>query len=374
MDRKLVLTGEGLTDEITQKLLSALVTGLKKGKAVREYNDIEYARFRETMAGIERGTVIAKGRVVRGFPQIKRIFTLKNGLARNMDGVDTIHAEEKIDGFNVRVASINGEIFAFSRGGFLEPFVTEKAREMKLERFFRDNPFHTLCGEMIGNTPFTAPTSEFDVRLFIFDIDRGYGDYMPPAERYELLEKYGILSVPRLGTFKPDDIDGLRKLVLSLNKGKREGMVLKSADRKKAVKYVTPNADIEDIANTSRMIFDMPIGFYYQRVLRSAFFMDDFSLDREEHAKRLGKAFYEGLTGAIRLGRGGKEIDEEFEILIRDPKVWDAVRHHISRDVGVEELWKREEKDGRLRIRFRKIYKRTTKLLTSYANGKGVTD
>ena len=177
------------------------------------------------------------------------------------------------------MASINGEVYAFSRGGFLDLFVTEKARESApIMRFFRDYPGHVLCGEMIGNTPYTAPTEGGDSKLFIFDIDHDDGAYLPCEERYAILRKYGIDGVPRSGRFQSDDFKGLRKAILSLNKCRKEGMVLKTADRSGAVKYVTPWSDIEDIARNSGLLFDMPIGFYHQRVLRSAFFIEDFGL------------------------------------------------------------------------------------------------
>lgn len=349
-----------------------LSEGLKRGKIERPPGAIRYARFRESFRGVERGTVIAGRRVIWGFPHIKRIFTLENGLKRNISA-EWLYAEEKIDGFNVRVAFLGGEVFAFSRGGFLDSFVTEKARDMGLEKYFRAHPEHVLCGEMVGNTPYTPPAGEFDVRLFVFDIDMGDGSYMPCRERHALLKRYGIVPAPLLGRFKSDDYAGLRKLALSLNKARREGMVLKSEDRAEAVKYVTPWSDIDDVARNSRLLFDMPIGFYYQRILRSAFFIGDFGMDQDEHSKKLGKAFYGGLMGAIKDAKAGREIDEEFEISVRNPGIWEDIRGHMSREVRLEELWRREE-GKRTRIRFRKIYKRTTRLLGSYAGGKGVTD
>ena len=346
--------------------------GLKREKAERLKGEPDYVRFRSSFKSVERGTVIIGKKIVWGFPHIKRIFTLENGLKKNMPS-HVLYAEEKIDGFNVRIATVAGKIYAFSRGGFLDAFVTEKTKVLGLEQFFKENPDYVLCGEMVGNTPYTEPTKDFDVKLFVFDIDRGDGSYLPCEKRYAVLKKYGIASAPMLGKFKSNDYDGLRKLILSLNMGRREGMVLKSADRKYIVKYVTPFADIDDIHKTSELFFDMPIGFYYQRVLRSAFFINDFGFDKEKYSAMLGKAFYDGLNKALQKVKDGHEIDEEFEILIKDKGIWKDVQRHMSKDVRLEELWRREEK-GKTRIRFRKIYKRTTRKLASYAAGKGITD
>lgn len=353
-------------------VLRLVRTALKKGKAEKLSEGLEYIRFRESFRSVERGTVIVGKRIIWGFPQITRIYTLKKGLEKNMADCE-LYAEEKIDGFNVRIAYINGKIYGFSRGGFLDTFVTEKSRNAKLEKFFKKHPGYVLCGEMLGNTPYTKPTKDFDVKLFVFDIDEGDGIYLPYAEKYKLLKKYGMAYPPVLGKFKSNDHKGLRKLILSLNKGKKEGFVLKRKDRKDLVKYVTPNSDIEDISEASDAFFDMPIGFFYQRVLRSAFFIDEFNLNRDKYSLMLGKAFYKGLNKAIKQAKNNKPINNEYEILVRNTGIWNDIKKHMSRDVQLEELWRLKEK-GKTRIRFRKIYKKSTRRLTSYAAGKGVTD
>ncbi len=348
---------------------------LKRCKAERLKGDLDYIRFREDFRGISRGTVIVKDRVIPGYPHIRRIFTLQKGLGRNIGPGKILYAEEKIDGFNVRIASVGGRAFAFSRGGFLDLFVTEKARESRgMARYLADNPDSVICGEMLGCTPYTRPDESGEASLFVFDIVQGDGSFLPVMERYSVVRKYRLTGVPVLGKFQSDDFPALKKTILSLNKGRKEGMVLKTADRMSAVKYVTPWSDIDDIAMGSGYFFDMPIGFFYQRILRSAFFIDDFGLDRDAYAGKLGRSFYGGLCTAIRQAAGGEQISEEFEIAIRDMRIWDDIRRHMSRDVGIELLWKRQEKDGRTRIRFRKIFKKTTKTLASFAGGKAIED
>lgn len=345
---------------------------LKRGKAEELDEEIKYIRFREGFRKIPRGTVIIGGRVIWGYPHIKRIFTLENGLKRNMPEGE-LYVEEKIDGFNIRIANVDGKIYAFSRGGFIDPFVTEKARDLHLGSFFSTYPDYLLCAEVVGNTPYTRPTKEFDVMVYVFDIDRGDGDLLGCKERYDILRKFSILGVLLHGVFRSDDFAGLKKLALALNKGMKEGMVLKSTDRKVALKYVTVNSDIEDLQMASETFFDMPIGFYYQRILRSAYFVSDFGLDREDYSQKLGKAFYSGLMRAISKSRMGEDIGEEFEFTIKDIKIWDAIRRHMSREVKIEELSRNEVSDG-YRVRFRKVYRKTNRILAAYSSGKGVTD
>jgi len=349
-----------------------VLEALKKGRAEKLKEDIEYVRFRENHGKVNRGTVVTRERVICGFEHIPRIFTLEKGLARNINS-DEVYIEEKIDGFNLRVAKVDGKIFAFSRGGFIDAFATEKAAEMGLEKFFSDHPDFVLCGEMIGNTPYTTPTDKFDVKLFVFDIDNGSGTYLPCEEKYGILKKYKIEGVPAFGRFRISDIKKIRDLALQLNRSKKEGMVIKTPDRKKTIKFVTPNADIEDIENCSPVFFDMPIGFYIQRVFRSGLFIREFGLDVDDYAKRLGMAFYGGLHKGIDYVDEGRGAEEIFEIFVKNPGTWETIHHHMSKEVKLEVLFNRDESGGK-RIRFRKLYKKTTKKIHEALSGKGLTD
>ena len=349
-----------------------LKDAIKKKKAETREEELSYLRFLESFSGVPRGTVMVGTRVVWGFPHIPRIFTLERGVERNIKSRD-VYIEEKIDGYNLRIARIKGKIFAFSRGGFLDSFSTEKARELRLEKFFEARPRHILCGEMIGNTPYTKPTKQFDVKFLVFDIMKEDGDFMGCPKRYELIKKFSLESVPFLGKFKSDDTDSLKRIALSLNKSRKEGMVIKGTDRKTIAKYVTPNADIEDIANGASIYLDMPPGFFYQRVLRSGIFVKEFALDKQKYAQRLGEAFYSGLTKVLKEASKGNEAYEEFEIVIRDTSIWQHIRDHMSRGVHLEEVYRREEGE-KTRIRFRKKYRKTSRSLKAYLHGKGITD
>ena len=355
--------------EINNKIIN---DALKKGKLEKRTEEITYYRFKEDLGKIPRGTVVLKDRAIFGFPHIKRIFILGKGITRNIKS-DDICIEEKIDGYNLRIAYVNGKIFAFSRGGFIDFFATEKAREIINKKFFSDFPNYVLCCEMIGNTPYTKPVNGYDVKLFVFDINNGKGDYLDCNERYTSLKKYGIESVPIIAKLKKNETKKIRNIALNLLKGKKEGMVIKSRDRKDIVKFVTPFADIDDISNNTTLMFDMPLGFFNQRVLRSAFFIKDFELDHTKFVQELGNAFYEKFISKLEALEIGEEISEEFEILIKDAGIFNWVKRHMSREVKIEKIFEREE-NGKTRIRFRKIYKRTNRELKNYLNGGGVTD
>ena len=345
---------------------------IKTGKAEALSEEIDYIRFRKGYRKIERGTVITKNRVVWGFPHIRRVFTLEAGINRNIK-TDTFYAEEKIDGYNLRIAGVDGKICAFTRGGYLDPFATEKAREMQnLAKFFKKHPNYVLCAEMIGNTPFTEPTDKYDIKLLVFDIDDD-GKYLPPPEKYSILKEFEIEAVPFLGKFNKSTIESVRKLARNLNKGKKEGMVIKSSDRRSIVKFVTPFADIDDTEKCSYTFFDMPPGFFYQRIIRSSFFIDEYSLNQDKYSKMLGNAFYYGFNRAIDDVKKGKRIENEFQVLVSSEKIFDLLKRHMIKEVDVKVISKKKE-NGKTRIRFSKTYRKTTKEIRNFLAGKGVID
>lgn len=353
----------------------AIREAMGKGRLVGHSEEIEYSCFREKFRHIPRGTVLAGRRVIPGFQRIRRIFTLEKGLEKNMIS-EYFWAEEKIDGFNVRVASIDGKLFAFSRGGFIDPFATEKVRSMGFMPFFNSYPSHVICGEMIGNTPYTKPTRKFDVKLFVFDIMDGTGEYLAQEMKYSLIKQFRLPGVPVFGKFsrlQKADMKKLKQAFLSVNKSGKEGIVMKSEDRKEIMKYVVPNADIEDLFHTCNMLFDLPLGFISQRLLRSSLFIRDFGMNRKKYSLALGKAFYDAIERAMDSVERDGHICEEFEILIKDPKVWELITRHMSREVRVE-IISRKTMNAGTRIRFRKIYKESSHVFRHAMSGGAVED
>ncbi len=342
----------------------------KAGKLIEHDEELHYSRFREDAGKIPRGTVLIGDRVVWGYQHIPRIFRLSTGIPRNISN-GQFYAEEKIDGFNVRIVLTERGIYALSRGGFLDLFATEKVRTKQVQQFFSGYPRHTLCGEMIGNTPYTKPTKKFDVKLFIYDSYDDNGNLLPCEQKYAVLKKYGLLSVPVLG--KCNKAKEAEAFVPQLIKGKKEGMVLKSADRKKIVKFVVPSADIDDLAQNAAMLFDMPSGFLLQRVFRSAISIADYGLPEKKYYTELGKAVYAGLIEAVKSEKGIHRASEEFEITVIDNTIWNRIAKHMSKEVKLEVLYMRKQR-GVTRIRFRKIYKKTDRMLRDYLGGKELVD
>ncbi len=334
---------------------------INKGRAEIIKDEITYVRFKNKFKKFERGTVITTGQIIPGYPHIKRIFYLKTGL-KNIKS-KKIYVEEKIDGYNIRIAKIKNNIYAFSRGGFLDLFATEKINETHLPKFFEKYPEYILCGEMIGCTPYTKPTKNYEVNLYIFDILNN-GKRTGPKEKRKLLNKEKIPQPPLFGI--SSEYKELKKIVLRANKSKSEGIILRG-EKGEVLKYVCAKSDILAINETIKLFFDLPTGFINQRILRSALFIEEHRLNREKYEKILGAAIY-SLIESLK-----EEIAEEFQIKIKNRKIWDQIIKHMSKEIEVKIIneWERE---GYRYIVFKKIYKKTNKKIRQLLSGKAFVD
>lgn len=352
-----------LNKEIKAKILKAIKSG-----RIEERDGV--FRFSERIGDIPRGTVVIDKRIIFGYPKIRRVFSLCKGAEMNLEP-GKIWVEEKIDGFNLRAVSVGGEIYCLSRGGFFDYFATEKiANDPKFRKFFSEHPSKVIYLEMIGNTPYTSPTKKFDIKYYIFDIGNGKNRFVGPDERIRMCKEYGLNPVPLLGVVEKMECAKLKKLAIALDLRKGEGMVLKQQLPRKVVKYVVPNSDIEDLAQGSHMLFDMPTGFMKQRVLRSALSIAELGLSKKEYDRRLGEALHKELYSVIK--KGG-EVSEEFEILVKNKETWDKILEHMSKEVKIVVDSQKKETGG-VRIRFRKIYKKGSKRLRRAVEGYAQTD
>lgn len=353
--------------ELKANTRKKILAAMRKGKI--EERDGVY-RFSEKIGNIPRGTVVINKRVVYGYPKIKRIFSLIEGAKKNLE-TGEIWVEEKIDGFNLRVVNEGGRIYCISRGGFLDFFATEKvSADEGVAGFFRKHPQHVLYMEMIGNTPYTAPTRKFDVKYYVFDIGNGKGRFVGPEERRKLCKEFGLECVPLLGKFTKRNIGKLKRIAVSVDKTGKEGIVMKQHLPRRLVKYVVPSSDIRDLEENSHMLFDMPVGFMKQRVFRSALSVLELGFSKKNYDKRLGEAMHKHLYSAL---KGGGEVGEGFEVLVQKREIWEKVLEHMSAEVKVEVDSEKREKGG-IRIKFRKVHKRGSRRLRRAVEGYAQAD
>lgn len=326
-------------------------------------------RFSESIGGIPRGTVVIGKRVVYGYPKIRRVFSLGKGALKNLGDAEA-WAEEKIDGYNLRVVHCGGKTLCISRGGFLDYFACEKISDSEpVKAFFAENPDKVLYAEMVGNTPYTRPEKKFDTKYYVFDIGDGKNGFVQVGEKRETCREFGLEAVPLAGKMKPNEAGKLRRAAAMLEKKGAEGMVLKQDNPRRVVKYVVPSSEIRDLEECSHMIFDMPLGFMKQRVFRCALSVSELKLDKKQYARKLGEALHSRLHGALREGA----VATRFEVRVKSRGTWKKILEHMSGEVRIEVDYEYPE-NGALRIGFRKVYKNGSRKVRRAVEGYAQTD
>lgn len=337
---------------------------------IREFDGSTYHRHKKDRVAL-RGTIDfpagsdEKARRIPGFPQIQRVYRLKEGVER-LFGNDTFFAEEKIDGYNVRIFRYQDRLLAASRGGFICPFTTEWAEiwghDKGLNRFFEDFPEHVLCGEVIGDNPYNwqrDPNLAPGAHFFIFEITAPDGRFLPPQERYRIVAEYGLPAVPRMGQHSSEGIEKLYELMRELNDRGREGVVLKDAKGERRLKFVTPTTDLQDIKDALQIGYDLSSGFFFNRYLRASIFIKELGLDQEEYARRIGWAFLDGCPDSQDFTRSS----EKYTIYVQSEKTWEALRQQLRSRVLIACDGKKEVRIlGRqmIRVDFRRVYQKST--------------
>ena len=118
----------------------------KHDVAREEYDGIPYYRIMRKVGPLEKGTIVTCAGIIFDFPRIARILHLENGLKNAY--AQPFYVEEKVDGYNVRIVCILGKVLAFSRGGYVCPFSTDRIADfLDIQKIFADYPNLIVCGE-----------------------------------------------------------------------------------------------------------------------------------------------------------------------------------------------------------------------------------
>jgi putative ATP-dependent DNA ligase len=284
------------------------------------YRGREYQYLPDKRHGVERGTVLVDDVVVRGFPSIPRVLVLESGIPEAFDG--SVAIEEKLNGYNVRVARVEGDVLAFTRSGYVCPYTTAFARDLPVGSFFEEFPEHVLCGELIGpENPYTTHDyEEVDgAALRVFDVrHRESGESLAVEERYECCDRHDLPGVPRFGIYETGKaVDRAREIIADLDERGREGIVLKSLDGREAVKYTTSANHRADLAHAFDKPFDYGRDFLFARVIREAFQaveFEDSEAEARERARDLGEAILLPAVESIRAVDRGEQIGDEHTV------------------------------------------------------------
>ena len=338
VDRRKASTRNNLDEDLVDVLSEVLKVPYERAKEilnsrsvrVMKYKKLRYIALRRDLEGLLEGTSIVltpRGdvRVIDGYPPIRRILLLEVSVPKHF--IDDIVVEEKLDGYNVRIAEINGEIYAFTRGGLICPYTTLKIRKTYTQQIEKALNIvggdSIIVGEAVGlENPYVrhyypeAPTWDF----FVFDIYKPGLAMLPIAERVSVVRESGLRGVPQLGVYNKDDVDSIKSVVEGLEELGREGIVLKDPYyRVEPLKYTTSSANVNDLELGMRFPFDEGRTFIFPRVLRQIFKAFEEKWDRaklEEEARRLGLALLAPALETLRGVHIGGAPHEEFTLTL----------------------------------------------------------
>jgi len=366
--------------EISEKLdipLQKLEEAYCKGiiKYYKEHG-VKALQFRKSLRNIESGTMITIGdemEVIRGFPKIRRTLMLYPALEKHFQ--DEIAVEEKMNGYNVRIAQVDGHIVAFTRGGYICPYTSRKATEiLDLDQFFQDHPKMVICGEMVGTlNPYVSHYYPEIGKLGfrIFDLrEKLTNTPLPIIAKRKLLLDYGLEPVRLLGIFPIKEApEKIMEIVRELGVNDREGVVMKDPQMQlEPLKYTSSQAQDSELEYALSYPFDLAQAFLFSRIIREgfqAYEMGESSDELRERALRMGESIIYPMLNTIHRVKEGEVAAEDLIIEVdSEEEAQEFIRH--LRDLKVMATLA-EFKDGKAVIR--RIHQSTTDKINNYLQG-----
>ncbi|VVB92378.1 RNA ligase [uncultured archaeon] len=347
------------------------ITGALKRKTVQYvWGKKELFRFDKPVSSIEGGTSVFTKPfdIVRGFPKISRTLMLNPALQKHFSSCRKVAVEEKMNGYNVRVALIGDALVALTRGGFICPYTTEKAIDLVGLDFFKDHPELVLCGEMVGPDSPYVPKTFYDIEsldFFVFDIrEKITGKPMPVMKRRALMEEYGIPSVRFFGEFEIGEAHNeISQIIRELGGSMHEGVVIKDPQMiLPPVKYTSSQSNCADLRYAFEFYNDFGRDFFFGRVCREAFQSVEWGEDEESLKKRcrqLGENLLLPMIKTIKKKKDGERIAENVQIRVKSLDTVKEFEEYLKL-VGVDAVFEAPEKIGNeYLVRIRKIHQST---------------
>ena len=296
-------------------------------------------RFEKETSGIEAGTAIFRnGEVVFGYPKINRPLMLGAAIKRHFS--DFVAVEEKMNGHNVRLLSIDGDIVALTRGGFICPYSTEVAARLLPGDVFEKNPQLVLCGEMVGpENPYVPkdiyPTDTMDFYLFDIALKNRKGT-SGVHKTHEFAREFGLKTATFLGEFDKESApERIKQIVIKLGRKGREGVVMKDPENKAApLKYTCSETNCSDLSLAFRYYNDYAQDFFVSRAVREGFQSLEWMESAEERKVRalnLGESILLPLVDTIQRKQRKENIAQKVQIRVRSLSTAREFEHHLHR-------------------------------------------
>lgn len=357
----------------SQKLEEAYWKGIIKNY---QKHNLEAIQFRKGLGSMESGTMVVNGetiQVIRGFPKIRRTLMLKPTLKKHF--LKEVAVEEKMNGYNVRITQIDNDIIAFTRGGYICPYTTRKAKEiLDLDDFFQENPEMVICGEMVGTlNPYVSHYYREVGKLGfrIFDLrEKQTNTPLPMKEKRDLLEEHDLEPVRLLGIFPVDEApEKIIEIVKDLGANNREGVVMKDPMMQlEPLKYTSSQAQASELEYALSYPFDLAQAFLFSRIIREGFQAYEMAESTDELSKRalrMGESILYPMLETIRGVENGELAAEDLVIEVKNQNEAEEFIRHL-RDLKVMATLV-EIKDGKAVIR--RIHQSTNDKVKNYLHG-----
>jgi putative ATP-dependent DNA ligase len=369
---------------ITEELPKLVdIESYKLGKSFKNGNikfydnhGIKGLQFRKSVGKIEAGTMICFGdkiEIIRGFPKIRRTLMLYPSLKLHFK--DEVAVEEKMNGYNVRIALIDNKLVAFTRGGFVCPYTTKKAPEiMDMSTFFIDHPELVICGEMVGSeNPYVTHHYREIGRLGfrIFDLrEKGSNNALSVCDKMKILESYNLPGVKFFGILKIDEApERIFELIHKLGMDDREGVVIKDPKMLiEPIKYTSSQAHNGELKYAFTYPFDFGRAFFFSRVIREGFQAYELNETEDEiknRAHKLGESILFPMIHSIKNIAEDNSASEDIVIHVDDLKEAENFARHL-RDLGVVAT---VHSFGEGKAIIRRVHQSTTDRISNFLRG-----
>ncbi len=347
---------------------------IEKNYLARNWGRYEYLlRFDKEISHVERGTVLyeqdSSFEMITGFPKIRRAMILDPTVKKHFIGLEKVAVEEKMNGYNVRIAAVKNDILAITRSGYVCPYTTQKAKEKLNLKFFEDFPELVLYAEMVGpDNPYISKDiyNVESVEFYVFDVrEKNSGKPFSISKKQEILEKYGFFQVKFFGEIPLETApEEIVKIVRKLGEKEHEGVVIKDPEMiLSPLKYTSSQSNCSDLRHAFKFYNEAGRDYMLSRIVREGFQTVEWNENEAEFEKRcmqLGKSILNPLRESIKKVKEGQRLYEEARIRVRDLKTVANFQVYLNR-FGIDTVFEEPKVvGGEYLITIRKINKSTT--------------
>jgi putative ATP-dependent DNA ligase len=347
---------------------------IEKNYLARNWGRYEYLlRFDKEISHMERGTVLyeqdSSFEMITGFPKIRRAMVLDPTVKKHFIGLEKVAVEEKMNGYNVRIAAVNNDILAITRSGYVCPYTTQKANEKLNLKFFEDFPELVLYAEMVGpDNPYISKDiyNVESVEFYIFDVrEKNSGQPFSIGKKQEILKKYGFFQVKFFGEIPLETApEEIVKIVRKLGEKEHEGVVIKDPEMiLSPIKYTSSQSNCSDLRHAFKFYNEAGRDYMLSRIVREGFQTVEWNENEAEFEKRcmqLGKSILNPLRESIKNVKEGRRLFEEARIRVRDLKTVENFQEFLNR-LGIDAVFEEPKAvGGEYLITIKKLNKSTT--------------